>query len=368
VPFEEAVRLYEELASGSLSSLAPIFDYKSDVSIERTMSVRAPRVTKAMNEIGISFIGAGNYAKGILLPAMADQKNTRLVSLVALTGASASHSAEKFKFEKAGTDVKEVFADPDVDIIFVTTRHDTHAQLTAEALLAGKAVWLEKPIGLSVEEVDRVADVVCNKNGFLTVGYNRRFSSHARAIRSAFEDRNGPLAIRYTVAAGPPPRDSWVTDPNEGGGRIIGEMCHFVDLCSYLVGSPPSSIYARALGRHPELDDSVVALLGFPDGSSATIEYLAHTDPDLPKERFEVSADDKSATCDNYKTTRITGEKDLKTFNQDKGQAAAIAEVIEAVRNGRPSPFTIFELVGVAKATFATLESIATGTEIRIGP
>ena len=141
-----------------------------------------------------------------------------------------------------------------------------------------------------------------------------------------------------------------------------------MDLCSYLVGSPPRSVYARALGRDPESDDSLVALLGFPDGSAATIEYLARTSPELPKERFEVSADERTASCDNFRLTRIDGHKDIRTFNQDKGQAAAVSEVISALRHGRSSPFTIFEITAVARATFAISESIGTGREIQLGP
>ncbi|GAF77383.1 unnamed protein product, partial [marine sediment metagenome] len=147
---------------------------------------------------------------------------------------------------------------------------------------------------------------------------------------------------------------------------IVGEVCHFVDLCTYLVGETPQRVSAQALGRDPEIDDSVVALLGFPDGSVATIEYLAHASPRLPKERFEVSGAGRTADCENFKLTRITGRSNLRTVNQDKGQAAAVGVVLESVRANRPSPFSLEEIRGVSRTTFAILEAIRRRREIEL--
>jgi predicted dehydrogenase len=165
------------------------------------------------------------------------------------------------------------------------------------------------------------------------------------------------------------PGGTWHTDPAAGGGRVIGEICHFVDLCTYLVGASPISVYAHALGRDPRTDDSISALFTFPDGSTATLQYLAHTSAALPKERFEVSCDGKTANCDNFKKTRVLGGRSLRTWNQDKGQATAVHEVIEAVRSGAPSPFTWAEIAATTRATFAMLESVRTGNPVRLdGP
>lgn len=369
VPFSDAVHQYEELAHGRRRGVAMIFTYSSDAERGRALQLAEPGPAREPREtLRVAFVGAGNYAKGVLLPALASEDDTERACLVTATGPSARRTSEKFGFETCGTDPALAFDDPAVDLVFIATRHDSHAALAARALRAGKAVWLEKPVGLDASQVEDVAKAVAERQGFLAVGYNRRFSAHSRAVRAAFDARVGPMAIRYTVAAGPPPRGTWVTDPEEGGGRIVGEACHFVDLCTYLVGSPPVNVYARALSHDPEADDSVVAMLGFSDGSLATIEYLARTAPDLPKERFEVSADGHTAICDNYRSTTLTGAKELKTFNQDKGQATAISDVVAAVRNGRPSPFTIFELVAVSRATFAILESARSGRVVRIAP
>ncbi|HVP27978.1 MAG TPA: bi-domain-containing oxidoreductase, partial [Myxococcota bacterium] len=299
VPFSDAVRTYGDLASGSSRSLAIVFRYEGEKeSPSRTLelSARPPVAPRETREtVGVGFLGAGNYAKAVLLPALEQTKHTTRVALVTATGPSALRTGEKFGFARCGTDGAELLRDPGVGLVFVTTRHDSHARLAVDALRAGKAVWLEKPVGLHLDEVNDVALAVQETGGFLAVGYNRRFSVHSRAIKQAFARRQGSLAIHYVIAAGPPPRGTWLLDPREGGGRIVGEACHFVDLCTYLVGSPPTTVYARALGRDPESDDSMVALLGFADGSSATIEYLAKASPNLPKERFEVSCDGRTA-------------------------------------------------------------------------
>jgi predicted dehydrogenase/threonine dehydrogenase-like Zn-dependent dehydrogenase len=365
VPFAEAESAYEALAQGERRGLAVVFRYDTDSEGQRSLEL-APRREKAKDEIGIAFVGAGNYAKAILLPAVGRCKGTRKLQVVTATGASARKTGEKFGYARCGTDPKEAFADPAVDLVFIATQHDTHAPLAEAALRAGKAVWLEKPAALNESQLESLAEAVRGSAGFLTLGYNRRFSPHARAVRAAFEGRQGPMAIQYTVAAGPTPTGTWHTDPATGGGRILGEACHMVDLCTYLVGDLPASVFARSLGRDPEIDDSTVLVIGYPDGSTATIQYLANASPDLPKERFEVSADGRTAACDNFKQTRLPGGKKHKTLNQDKGQATAVAEVVAAVRHGDASPFPLEEWTSTSRVTLAARTSSVEGREIRL--
>ena len=177
-----------------------------------------------------------------------------------------------------------------------------------------------------------------------------------------------PCTERYSVSAGPPPRDTWSMDPTEGGGRIIGETCHFVDLCNSIVDAPCTSVYARVLAVDHEVDDSMLAVLSYADGSVCTLEYLAHADPKLPKERFEVSSEGRTASCNNFRVTEFTGRRDLRTVSQDKGQQVALREVIDAVRNGAPSPVPLATIVNVSRVTFAMLESAATGLPTRVEP
>ena len=363
VDFDDAEKSYEALAKGERRNLAIIFRYSQAPDERRSIELAKPAKPRD-GDVGIAFIGAGNYAKAQLLPAIADAKNIRKVQIVTATGASARRTSEKFDYTSCGTDPRDVFGNEAVGLVFIATQHDSHAALAREALTAGKAVWLEKPIGLDHESVRELIETARDTQGFLSVGYNRRFSPHAKKIRETFEGRSEPMVIRYTVAAGATPSGTWITDPTTGGGRIIGECCHFIDLCIYLIGALPTSVYARALGRDPERDDSMVATLTFADGSIATLEYLANTSAELPKERFEVSAERKTAICENFRSTRVMGGSSLKTVNQNKGQREAVLAVIEACRNGARSPFTLEELAANSETTFGILESMRTGTPV----
>jgi predicted dehydrogenase len=364
VDFADAEATYEALAAGKRRGLGVVFRYAAGGDASTSLALK--RAAKASGEVGVAFVGAGNYAKAILLPALKSVSGVSARRIVTATGPSARRSAEKFGFAECGTDPAAVFADPEVDLVFVATQHDSHAALAEAALRAGKAVWLEKPAALHEGELESLARAVRETGGFLTVGYNRRFSSHAQRIHGAFASRRGPMAIAYTVAAGPTPGGTWLTDPVAGGGRIVGEACHMVDLCSYLVGAPPTRVFAQALGRDPEADDSTLLVLGFADGSTAAISYLANASTELPKERFEVSADGKTAACENFRETRLPGGKKHRTLNLDKGQAEAVKLAIEAVRSGAPSPFSLESLLAVSRATLRAAESGRTGISIAL--
>jgi len=369
VDFAEAETAYAQLAKGERRSLAVIFRYDASTRPEQTLTLGTRPSRSAISQVGVGFLGAGNYAKAVLLPNLVSNRNLRKASLVTATGPSAQRTAERFGFERCSTDSADVIGAEDIDLVFVATRHNLHARWAAEALRAGQAVWLEKPVGLTPDEVDDVASAARESGGLLAVGYNRRFSSHARAFTEAFQDRSSPLHIQYTVAAGPAPRGTWITDPGEGGGRILGEVCHFVDLCGHIVGQRPVEVIASSVSHDLELDDSMSAVIRYADGSAANIHYLAQTSSDLPKERIEASAGGITAICENFKRTRILGSRKsrgIRNINQDKGQSAAISAVLDAVRSGGESPFTLAELVATSRVTFAILESIRTGMSVTI--
>ena len=368
VDFADAARSYDELAAGKRGALSVLFRYApEEASAARSVAVAAkPRAKK--DRVGIAFVGAGNYARSVLLPALARSDVAHPVSIVTATGPSARRTAERFGFARCATDPAEALGDAEVDLVFIATRHDSHAQLAEAALRAGKAVWLEKPVGLDLDEVERVVAAARETAGFLTVGYNRRFSPHTETLRAAFADRRSPLAMHYSVCAGEPPAGTWILDPEVGGGRVVGEVCHFVDLCTVLAGSLPVRVHAHALGRDPERDDSIVATIAFGDGSVATLEYLAHASSELPKERLEVSAEGRTLRCDNFRVTEGHGAKGLKALNQDKGQAAAIERTLAALRAGEASPIPLEEIEAVSRATFAILESIETGAVVLLPP
>jgi len=366
--FDDALSAYEELVSQKTESLAVVFQYDTETEIPRhsSLALTSGAAGEPREGLGVSFIGAGNYAKGVLLPLLDRSQDLRRITLVTATGASAKKTAGKFGFSGCGTNPEAVFKDPNVDLVFIATRHDTHTPLALKALDNDKGVWLEKPVSLTEEELSELAERIIDTGGFVTVGYNRRFSSHARSVKEYFSKHIGALSIHYVVAAGATPRGTWMTDPREGGGRIIGEVCHFVDLCNYLVGHLPSSVLARSLSDDPTVDDSIVATLSYPDRSIATIEYLAMTHPNLAKERFEVSGGGLTARCENYRVTHLSGRRDFKTFNQDKGQATAMAEVMAALQAGEPSPFGVDDIVSVSRTTFAMLESAASGAPVSL--
>ena len=375
VAFERATETYEALAKGERKALAAVFRYREDNDCITRQAVgllggraRASKAHGGSDELGVAFIGAGHYAKAVLLPILKKQQGINRRTVVTSTGASARRTAERFGFESCGTDPDQVFADESVDLVFVATRHDSHARLAEAALRAGKAVWLEKPVGLTKEEVESVARAVRETAGFLMVGYNRRFSSHARGVREAFASRVGPMSIQYVVAAGPTPRGTWITDPEIGGGRIIGEVCHFVDLCTYLVGQTPNGVQARALGRDLETDDSIVALLSYPDGSTAVISYLANASNTLPKERWEVHADGRSAVCDNFRVTTLPGGKKIRALNQDKGQRDAVRAAIEVARSSGTSLLSLGEVFSASLIGFMLLEAASQEYAMRVAP
>jgi predicted dehydrogenase/threonine dehydrogenase-like Zn-dependent dehydrogenase len=365
VDFNDAEKSYESLAKGERRSLAIIFRYDGTNDLERKMVLREA-ATAREGDLGISFIGAGNYAKALLLPAVAKAPEVRKVSVVTNTGPSARRTAEKFGYASCGTDPEMVWSDDGAGFVFIATQHDSHAELGEAALRSGKGVWLEKPLGLDTTSVQSLISAARATGGFLTVGYNRRFSPHARKVKEAFRNRKEPMSIHYSVAAGPPPAGTWSTDATAGGGRIIGECCHFVDLMIFEAGCLPINVYARALGRDSQRDDSMVATITFEDGSVGVLQYLANASSELPKERFEVSAEGRTAICDNYRTTRVFGTGPYKTINQNKGQEEAVLEVIKAFKRGEGSPITIDELAANAETTFAIVESMRSGQAVDV--
>jgi predicted dehydrogenase/threonine dehydrogenase-like Zn-dependent dehydrogenase len=364
-PFDEAVSAYEELEASASPYLAVVFEFDSEASDRTTIVLGGASRPVSDRDTAISFIGAGNYARAVLLPLVRKTPDIEAITLVTTTGASARKAAERFSFRGCSTDTNAVMKDPNVELVFIATRHDSHASLTIDALEHGKAVWVEKPVALGPHQLRDVLACLRRTEGFLAVGYNRRFSRHTRAIQDFHATRSGPMQVHYRIVAPPPPRDSWVMDRKFGGGRVIGEACHFIELCNTFIGHLAQEVYARTLVPGGG-DDTFTATLSYPDGSIATLDYLACASDRLPKEVVEVSADGRTAICENFRRTSFSGRRALKTFNQDKGQAEAIREVIQAFRDGRPSPFSIEQIANVSAVTFAILDSAARGESVAI--
>jgi predicted dehydrogenase len=269
---------------------------------------------------------------------------------------------EKFGFQEMGTSEDEALADPAVQLVCIATRHDLHAALVVKALRAGKHVFVEKPLALSESQLRTIEDVAAASPGIVLVGFNRRFSPMARRIREAVAER-GPILMTYRVNAGALPPGHWLNDPEIGGGRLIGEGCHFVDLCSYMTGDVEiTSVETRQAGRPAGPSEDFVIQLAFADGSAAQILYTAKGDARLGKERLEVHAGGISAVLDDYASGSIyRSGKVSKLGHPGKGHAQEIEALLRSVREGEPSPVSLDVLARVTRVTFQAQGQLSGG-------
>ncbi|GAC1438999.1 MAG: bi-domain-containing oxidoreductase [Solirubrobacteraceae bacterium] len=330
---------------------------------ERVLTMAATRPRRALGaekRIRVGVIGAGSFARGVLMPAVA--RGAEIAAVANATGLSARAAATRFGAAVATTDPAALLDAEDLDAVLVATRHDTHAEYVERALAAGKHVFVEKPLALSEEELVRVEHAAAHGQGVAMVGFNRRFAPLAVQLRAALGGR-GPLVMTYRINAGRLPREHWTHDPTLGGGRVVGEVCHFVDLLSFLCGSVPTAVDARAVGGGSEpREDNLVASLQFADGSVGAIAYCAFGDSALPKERVEVLGEAGAATLEDFRELRLYrgGEESVSTSKRDKGHAAEIEAFLTACRSGE-QPWPVSEMAAVMRATFAIRDGLRVG-------
>ena len=301
-----------------------------------------------------NFVGAGSYAGAVLVPAFKEAGAT-LHRIGSASGLNAVHLGRKFGFAEASSDTAALIADPAADCVVITTRHDSHARLVLDAIAAGKRVFVEKPLALTHEELDAI-EAACLASGraenCLMVGFNRRFSPFTVRMMELLAAVQCPVAMTMTVNAGAIPLEHWIQDPAVGGGRIVGEGCHFVDLLRHLAGS--EIVHAAATAMAGPAADTAVLTLRFANGSISTIQYFANGDKAVPKERLEVFADGRILALDNFRKLSAHGwprGAGLKSLRQDKGQKACAAAFVEAARRGGPSPIPLAELLEVSRVS-----------------
>jgi len=281
---------------------------------------------------------------------------------------SAHDVGKRFGFEYAVSSADEVLDDADVNLVVVGTRHDLHASLAAQALRLNKHVFVEKPLALNDEELDEVLAAASGSSGKLMVGFNRRFSKLARQAKEFFDGRDAPLSILYRVNAGRVPQDHWIQNENEGGGRIVGEVCHFIDLMTYLTGSRPISVYAESISAKSDKilnADSVFITLKFSDGSNGSIAYLAEGDRSLAKERIEIFGARKVFALDDFRgatSYKDERENQVTLKAQDKGQADQVRAVCSSILSNGPAPISLDDLTSTTRATFRVLDSLREGS------
>ncbi|MDT7542777.1 MAG: hypothetical protein QOE33_2681 [Acidobacteriota bacterium] len=323
------------------------------------------------SSVRVGLIGAGAYARAVLLPHF-KAAGAEFRAVATATGVTAKDVGERYDFAALSSGADAVIDDPTVNLVVIATRHDSHAQLVRRALDAGKHVFVEKPLALNDEELDSVIEAASRSRAKLAVGFNRRFSPHARAAREVFRDRRDPLSIIYRVNAGRVAPTHWTQSQQEGGGRIVGEVCHFVDLAQFFVGSMPVSVFAesvRACNSEIVDDDSIFITLRFADGSNACIAYLAEGDRALAKERVEIFGAGRTFVIEDFRaSSKFAGGREEKTKLRapDKGQADEVRAICAMLIEDTPPPIPLAELAATTRTTFRILDSLRTGQPVKI--
>ena len=360
LPFEDAVGAYERIQRGEQGGVGLLFRYSTNGSAQRRLAIPAPSSRRARRPVvRLGVIGAGNYATSMLLPHLHDRADVRLVEVATATGLSATNAQHRFGFERCSTDHRGLLADEAVDAVVIATRHHAHAAMVCEALRAGKAVFVEKPLAVDSDQLQAILSAVTDSgNDRLMVGFNRRFAPLLVHLKSAFGARSGPVQVRYDVNAGRLESGSWYAQP-EQGSRLVGEGCHFVDTISWWLDQDPVAVFAAATG---DPDDTASTLL-YPDGSVATIAYQTSGDPRAPKELFQVSGDKQLARLHNFQRTELWrgGRRHVRRSRTgiDKGQKQELDAFVRAVVEARAMPIPLESLLSTTLATFTARRSLA---------
>jgi predicted dehydrogenase/threonine dehydrogenase-like Zn-dependent dehydrogenase len=312
----------------------------------------------------VGFIGAGSFAQNYLIPP-AKQLGASLGTVVTSKGITAKNVATKFGFGKASTDSRDIIEDAGIDTVFIATQHDTHAAYTLESLKAGKRVFVEKPLAISVEGLEEIRTFYETKGGFLMVGFNRRFSPVAQALKKEFEGVADPLVINYRVNAGFIPKEHWTQQADTGGGRIVGEVCHFIDLLQFFTGSLPVRVFAESIGSDNDRvknDDNVLITIRFQNGSVGTITYTAGGDKAMAKERVELFGGGRAGIIHDFRSGEIFYNNKAKTLKLDgKGHRQEVEAFLNAAKSGGPSPISFESIYYTTLASFKILDSLSSG-------
>ena len=381
-PIENAPEAYK-LITGKTNQpfLGVLLTYPEPSSSVHKLQTTKEPVKKAglpitgVNSVRLGVIGAGNFGNAVMLPVLKKIPSVDLVAITSGSGLHAQYASKKYGFKYTAADENEILKDPQVNTISILTRHHLHAEQIIRALQAGKHVFCEKPLATTREQLIQIRDQLLSLENppLLMVGFNRRFAPLARKLYDFIKMRQEPLVAHYNINAGNIPLTHWVHDPIQGGGRIIGEGCHFIDFLTFLVGSPPISVQAQGLpddGRYRE--DNVVMVLAFADGSLGTVNYLANGDKAYPKERVEVFTGGRVALLDDFRTLELVhqGKRQVtrSALRQDKGHRAEWDSFSAAIRSGGPAPIPYGHLFGVSEATFAAMDALHSRNSIAIEP
>jgi len=386
-PMEQATRAYDLITGSTVEPfLAALLTYAGAESesgsppnlLERiSVSDRVSAVAPSSGSIGLGVLGAGSFAQNTLLPVLKAIAGVSFIGVCNATGPRSRKAAEKFGFSYCSNSEAELLQDPTIKAVLIATRHNLHATQALAALRAGKAVFCEKPLCLNEGELAALVCVTSKSASaeadtpLLMVGFNRRFAPMAIQMKRFLSDIHEPLSIHYRVNAGYIPSDHWVNDPEQGGGRILGEVCHFVDFLCFLAGACPVEVQAQTVGNPGQYSqDNVVASLKFSNGTLGTISYLANGDKSVSKERVEVFGGGSVATLEDFRRLELVrnGHKQITRarWAQDKGHKAEMQAFVDALLGKAPPPISFEQVVGSTLATLRLQNSCQTGQPLRV--
>ncbi|MEE4195389.1 MAG: bi-domain-containing oxidoreductase [Anaerolineae bacterium] len=372
-PIEDAVKAYA-LITGKLDEafLGVVLEYSQDEERQFSRKVELTRIQKNVVKSGyrLGVLGAGNYAKAVFLPTVRKSRTVRLDTIVSASGMSAASAGRQFGFKHASSVEADVLQSDEIDVVAILSRHHLHADQVVQCLSQRKHVYCEKPLAITNEGLLKVVNVMkATPTSRVTVGYNRRFAPMAKNMKTFFNEHE-PMHVHYRVNAGPLPDQHWLHNPEQGGGRIIGEGCHFIDFICFMVGDVPVSVQVTALpGNETHQNDNVTMVFTFANGSVGVVDYLSNGPKTFPKEMVEVFQRGKAARLDDFRTLSLATESKRKTsqayLRQDKGHKAAWKTFIESISANQGS-IPARQLIGVTQASFAVVESLHRGEKVVI--
>ncbi|HUG35185.1 MAG TPA: bi-domain-containing oxidoreductase [Anaerolineales bacterium] len=370
-PIEKATQAYDVITGRKKENFLGVLLTYPEGNTRRESRISFPSIVhRPLSTVHLGILGAGHFANSVLLPAIKKVDGIQLVGIASSGGLHAQHAGKKFGFKYAASSDDEIINDSNINTVAILTRHDSHAELIVKALKAGKHVFVEKPLAINAAQLSAISkQLKANSQSLLTVGFNRRFAPLAQQLKSSLADRKSSMYVHYRINAGYLPPNHWNHDPAIGGGRIIGEACHFIDFITFLVGAAPVSVSAHALpdeGKYRE--DNVSMTFTFPDGSIGVVDYLANGDKSYPKERVEVFCEGTVAVLDDFVSLRMTTDGKTKEERgaQDKGWVNEWRAFVKAIREGGEPPIPYEQLIGVTQSAIAAVESLRRGG-VKIG-
>ncbi len=364
VELEDYQTIYSDMAGST--SIASILKYKADVDVSvSNIALDNRSFAGAKGVIGV--IGAGNFAKSVIVPTL-HKLNANVKYIASASGLTATTTAKKYKIANSTSDYKDMLKDDEVDAVIITTRHNSHASMVKEALEADKHVFVEKPLAITNQEIDDIITAYEKTDKTVTVGFNRRFSPFSIDARKKLGNSGSPISVIATMNAGFIPADHWVQSMEAGGGRIIGEACHLIDLITYFTGSLVDSVVMNAMGKNPEENtDNAVIMLKYKDGSLGVINYLANGNKAYAKERIEIYSQGRNIIIDNFRQSKFYGfsGSSLKK-SQDKGHKNQFELLINNLKQGGGPTIPFDEVINTSRASIAAVESLKQGKWIDV--